>query len=323
MSNISALGLQLVMTANLQNQQADLSKLNEQLASSKLNSNLTDYAPLAAHQLLNLQNAIAQKQSYLSSMQTVTTRLTIYDSTLSDMEDIASQANSLASQNQNYDATKVDQIKAQVLTYLKQVTDDLNQKLGDRYLYSGIRYSTKPVVDLTTLTGTPSATPAVNPDLPDYDADFVASAMPASNDANAYVSDTVLVDSSYTVNYGITSVDPAFQKLIAGLRFISEAVDAGNTPAYQTNMTQAASLLSGALNDIQGLHSGVANSQNVLQQKTSTQNNAITALQNQLTDIQSVDLTEVGIKINLLQTQMQASYSATATLGKLSLVNYL
>ncbi len=48
-----------------------------------------------------------------------------------------------------------------------------------------------------------------------------------------------------------------------------------------------------------------------------------TLLQNTVSDIEDVDINEVGLKISILQTQLEASYSATAISQQLSLVNFL
>jgi flagellin-like hook-associated protein FlgL len=144
--------------------------------------------------------------------------------------------------------------------------------------------------------------------------------------ASAYTQDTALVDSNYSLTYGVSSDDPSFQKLINGLRFMTSAVTAGQggDPAtYKTDMQQATTLISAALSGIQTIHAGVANNQNVLTQQIATQNTDVTNLQNQITNIQQVDLTKVGTEINLLQTQLQASYSATSSLEHLSLVKYI
>ena len=69
-------------------------------------SNLTDYTPVQANQLLDFQNGITQRQSYISSIKTVQARLSVYDSdSLTDLESVASQAQTLAaSGNQTYNA---------------------------------------------------------------------------------------------------------------------------------------------------------------------------------------------------------------------------
>ena len=132
------------------------------------------------------------------------------------------------------------------------------------------------------------------------------------------------VDTNYTVTYGVTSNAQGFQELIAGLSLFNAATQPGADPTtYASNITQASTLLANGLSDIQAVHAGVAGNINTLKQETDTQNNDLTNLQNQISNIQSVDLTQVGTEINTLQTQLQASYSATATLIQESILKYL
>jgi flagellar hook-associated protein 3 FlgL len=147
-----------------------------------------------------------------------------------------------------------------------------------------------------------------------------------TTDTNSYTADSAVIDSGFTVSYGISSNDPSFQRLINGLRYINAAVTAGkggDNATYQADMQQASSMLGTSLTGIQTLHTNVAGNQNTLTQQTKTQNADITSLSDQISNIQQVDLTKVGTEINLLQTQLQASYSATASLEQLSLVKYL
>lgn len=454
-STSSTHGLNLILVNSLQNQQTTLGLLSEQVASGQQFDNLTNYDPTQAHNLVDFNNAVLQRQSYISSMQNVSTRLSTYDTSMTDIENMAGQAATLAGQNAAFDATKVNDINLQATNYLKQLTDDLNQQIGGRYVYAGTRYSTIPVVDLTTLTGAPTTTTTTSPALASYDTQFnnatsftvnsaptgtftmgnttiawgglegasatspvsivvngtpqtvavaglstattatayasnlalTLNAIAASSNASAggvpstltatpsagtvtldlggaapnavtpdaggattditwvggstpngtvaqtpnssvpaYTLDSALVDSNFSVTYGVSSNDPSFQKLVNGLRFISSACaagTAGNAALYQTDMQQAATLINAGLTGIQTLHAQVANNQNTMTQQTATQNTDITTLKNQIADITQVNLTTVGAEINSLQTQLQASYSATATIEKLSLVSYL
>ncbi len=447
--SISTLATQLFTTANLQSQQANLNTLNEQLASGKQHDSLTDYAPVDAHNLMDFQNAITQRQAYLSNMQTVSTRLQTYDATMTDMENITQQAQSLASQNQSLDPSKIANIQALTQSYLQQMQDDLNQQVSGRYIYAGSRYSTPPVGNLTTL-GPPTVpfTPATSPTLPDYDTDYTASGsltingaptgtfkigntsiswsdleagsvtsvnvngtptavtvtglatggsltptqlasnlqlainqigsqvsppitdfsgLTASNtgaqvtvsfnggsaatitpdnggasgeitwgdstdgtsaetfnsNAGAYAQDSVTVDTGYNVQYGVTSNDPGFQKVIAGLRLMNSAAQLTDPTAYSTAMSQANALLTSGLQNIQSTHTNVAGNINIMTQATATQNTDISNLQTQIGNIQQVDMTQIGTEITLLQTQLSASYSATASLIQESILKYL
>lgn len=447
-------GLNLSLVSGLQSQQSALGILGQEISSGQKYNNLTDYNPTDAHTALDLQGTVTQRQSYIGSIQTVQARLSVYNSTMTDIEKITSQALTLASGSPSYDPSTADNIQQQATANLRQLTDDLNQTVAGRYIYAGTRYSTQPVVDLTSLTTAPTATTTTSPALPSYDTNFnnatsfmvnstptalgafimgntaitwgqmenngsgsvnytvggtsysvavpgltfgssptvvaqnlaltlnaiagtvnassagVPSTLTASSSSGtvtfnlggaaptsvtpdsggaaneitwagglsgntpqtpnssttAYTADTVQIDLSYSLTYGVNSNDPSFQKLVNGLRYMQAAVTAGkagDNATYKADMTQAATLLSTALSGIQALHTQVASNQNVLTQEVSTQNADITSLQNQLSTIQKADLTTVGTEINLLQTQLEASYSATATLEKLTLVTYL
>lgn len=328
MTSVSTIGLQMMLVNNMTAEQTSLERLNQQLGTGQQNSNLTDYSASDARQLVDLNTQITQRQSYISAIKNVQSRLSVYDLSMTDMEGVAGQGAALAAQNQSYDSNKAPSILSQVNTMLKQVTDDLNQKSGDRYIFSGTRYSTQPVVDLTTLTSTPSATPTNTASyvLPEYDTQYVANAIPPSTSGAAYTNDQVLIDQNYSVTYGVSSNDPSFQQLISGLRFIKAAVQAGQSgdaATYSSDMTQANNLLTTGLSNIQGLHAGVAANQNILSGEISTQNTDISNLQDQLTGITGINQASVAAQLQALQTQLEASYSATASAEKLTLTTYL
>jgi len=323
MTSVSTLGTQLQAISNMLGEQTSLNTLTQQLATGDQYNNLTDYSPVDAHQLLNFQNAVTQKQGYLSSIQTVQSRLTVYDSTMTDMETVAKQAGSLATQNQTLDSSNLASLQSSAQNYLIEVQDDLNQQVGDRYIYSGVRYSTQPVTNLATLsltTSPPTTTTVSSPTLPNYDTEAVAG---TASDAAAYTQDTVTIDQGYDVTYGVSSNNPAFQQLINGLRYISAATTATDAATYQSDMKNASTLLGSALTGIQTLQANNANNQNTLTNETTTQNTDITNLQDQIGNIQQVNTAQVATEIDSLQTQLQASYSATASLEQLSILKYL
>jgi len=319
-STVSTFGIQLFSTANLQNELTNINLLTQQLASGQQHTNLTDYAPVDAQRLVSFQNAITQRQAYIGSMQTVNARLKIYDNTMSDMESLAAQANSLATQNQTLDPTKVGNIQTQVQSYMQQVVNDLNQQVGNRYIYAGTRYSTQPVNLTAVLTGAPGALVTANT-LPPYDSEY--NPPTTTTDAKAWAQDSVTIDANFNLQYGVTSVQKGFQELISGMQYINAATQTNNPTTYQSDMTQATQLLTQGLTDIQTYHTGVAAAMNTITQETDTQNTDINNLKSQIGDIQNIDVAQVGTMLNTLQAQLQASYSATATLTQESILKYL
>lgn len=401
LTTVSSLSVKTSMTTALQSEQSTLTKLTAQLSSEKKNSDLTDYSASDAMNLVNLQSTATQKQAYVSVIDTVSNNLSVYDTTLTDLETLASQAQSLANDNPTYNASTASNVATQSTNYLKSVSADLNQNVNGRYIYSGSRFNTIPTQDLSTLsTSTLSSTIETDGStVPAYDSaaslststsgqnitvngtvgtgqvatvkvtsggtqstynytvkstdtaatvaaslaalvpgatntagssvltiqagDTIDSAGVTTTNTDAYTTDSATIDTGYTVNYGISSDDPSIQKLVSGLRYLQAAGNATDATTYSTDMTQAKSLLSSAVTSLQNLHTGVASNINVMKTEKSAQNTAISNLTDQVDNIQQVDVTQVSTEITSLETVLQASYSATGSLLKMSIVSYL
>ena len=399
----SSLSTSQTLIAQLQAQDKSLNQLSTQLATNQVYSNLTDYAPTDALNLLNLQENVAQKQSYLSVINTLQTRMTGYNTTMSDIESVVSQAQNLTQANGNYSVSAAANIASLSTSFLQSVGIDLNQQIDGRYIYAGSRYSTPPVTNLATMTTTPTSTIQSNSQtLPDYDvgnvtlatsgqtitvggtiagsasipqsttitingtpytytipsADTTATqaatdiaanlatqtglavtasggvitvpvsntinaATSTTNNSSAYTVESAPIDSGNTINYGVTSNNPAFQQIIAGLRFMQAAGNSGNAATYQSDISQASTLLASGLAALQTVNSGVAFNINALTTEQTNQNSAINDLTTQIDNIQQVDIAQVSTEITALEAQLQASYSVTGTIEKLSIVNYL
>ena len=85
MSSISTAGLTLIMNSALLRQQNTLSLLSQQLSSSKQHGTLTEYTPTEAHNILDLQNGVTQREGYNSAISNVQQRLSMYDTTMADV----------------------------------------------------------------------------------------------------------------------------------------------------------------------------------------------------------------------------------------------
>ena len=523
---ISTLGLQLINNANLQAGQLYLSTLTQQLTTGKVSQSLAEFSAGDAQNLLNLTGGVTQQKAFASVATTLTPRIQVYDSSLTGIEDIASQAASIVSGNPTYNPEHSGSVATQMQGFMQQVSYYLNQQVNGRYIFAGSRYNTVPVGDITTL-GKPTAADAtalaanVSANiLPAYDAQAdqtaqldiasgsmilsaktsgtfgngiglalaagttsgtkatisvagqadevydniagsgatfwanletainagsrlvtaeagtvgvdptlgasytlsggtgsaknnVATATIGTNDitfdaldtglagnsitvtiadgttsgkkvtitdgtttetydniagsgatlwtnvaaavngggsalvmatagggtgaaangtttlaggadpANtaAYALEQVAISTTQTLKYGINSNQTGFQQLILGLRFAYAATQ--DTTNYASNMTQATSLITDGLRAIRGIHTGLSSNNSTLTSAQDSQATTINALQTQLGDIQNVDVNAVAVKIQSYQSQLQASYAATAIMQKLSILNYL
>ena len=328
-SSVSNLSVQAALTSALQTEQSTLTQLTAQLSSQKQHANLTDYSASDARNLVNLQSTATQRQAYLSVINTVSNNLSVYDTTLTDLESVVTQAKNLADNNPNYSADTASNIAIQATNYLRSVTADLNQQVNGRYIYAGTRYTTAPAQNLADLNATTNPLPSSANNyvtdtstnvLPSYDASYTGA---GSTSAAAYTTDRATIDTGDTISYGITSNDPAIQQLVAGIRYLQAAGNATDSATYQTDMSNAASALAYAMTNLQAVHTTVANNINLMTTEKATQNTAISNLTDQVSNIQQVDVTQVSTEITSLETILQASYSVTGSILKMSIVSYL
>ena len=137
----------------------------------------------------------------------------------------------------------------------------------------------------------------------------------------------VAIDKNLKVDYGITGDNPAFRDILQGLATIAltPQPDGVNTTDadYAMVIQNAAAKLSSGVGRLNALISKNGSNQ-ALVESTNLQHEAtLTAVQSQINDIEQTDMTTAATQLSLLRTQLEATYSMTAQIGQLSLVNYL
>jgi len=250
--------------------------------------------------------------------------MSFYDVTLTDMNKVLDLAIGFSSNNTAFSELTATTLEMQATGYLNSMTALLNQTIGGKYVFSGARYNTAPVANLANLPLPALPYTAVsNPDLPFYDSEYTGA---GSQNAFAYVTAKSTIDENYVLDYGITSNEPAFQKIIWGMRLMQEAGRegaAGNEAAYHSYLQEATLLLRQASLELQSLHTTVVGNNYLAESQKQSQTTMMMNITNQLAAIQQVDRNEVAVKITDLTANLQASYSVTGTLLKLSILNYL
>jgi len=320
--SLTTLGIAQLATQNLGDGQTQLTKLSAQLASGKYSTNLTDYTSAQSQKLLNMTSKVSTQNGFLDVITTLTPRLQGYDSAMTSIESSVADAYKLIMSSTTYNASTNASVAGSIKGDLSDIVYYLNQQVGDRYIFSGSRYDQAPVVsadDILSQTATTTSTVA-SPSVPTYDVDY-DSVNPAAPHTDAYYESSSSINNDKQLTYGVSSDNKGFQQVILGLQWAYQATqDQSN---YTTDMTNAMNLLNDGLSNIRADHTDVTNSYTTLQNtKTMIQTN-VTNLNSQVDDIEAVDVNEVGVKITSLKSQLEAAYSATADVLKLSLLNYL
>jgi flagellar hook-associated protein 3 FlgL len=137
---------------------------------------------------------------------------------------------------------------------------------------------------------------------------------------------TVAIGGTQTLQYNASANQPAFQDLMQGLSILgmlSAPTSQLDDTAKSALLTQANTMLGQAQTQLTTLQGTLGSSQAALQQVVTTQQQAATATQQQITSYEQADTYADTTKLNMLQTQLQASYSITAQMSQLSLAHYL
>ncbi len=321
--SISNIGIQLSSTKSLSSGTTLLSKLSEQLTSGKYSENMTDYSAADAQRLLNLTSDIDQQDGFLSVINTIQTRIQVYNTAFEGVEDIASQASSSILSAGSYNPDTIDSTRTLIGEYMDQIEYYLNQKVGDRYIFSGSRYETAPVTDIQALPSPPTETApylATGDEVPAYDADYDPM-NPTALVPTANIQETAMIDTTKKLTYGVTSNEDGFQQIIMGLRFAYAATN--DQANYDTYMETARNLIAEGLSNTRASHTTITNANSALERTQDTITSKIESLDSQIDNIEAVDVNEVAIKITVLQAQLQASYSAVSGLINLSILDYM
>jgi flagellin-like hook-associated protein FlgL len=155
------------------------------------------------------------------------------------------------------------------------------------------------------------------PALPFYDSDRDR----YHNRPEAWDRAKVTYDDKRVMNYGIVSTDPAFQELIAGVRYARAAID--NPGKYTEYMEQARNLLVKARDDIRQVSAKNASDQATLETTKQSHEDAKASVAERIASIEQIDQTEVTARLRTAVTTLEATYTVVGRTQQLSLINYL
>jgi flagellin-like hook-associated protein FlgL len=136
----------------------------------------------------------------------------------------------------------------------------------------------------------------------------------------------VRIGAGETLSYNLRADGEAFRGAFQSLSLLSllDAPDGELSQEAKTALLdQAGTLMRGAREELTVAAGVLGAKQERLARVAEIQERTVTAATAQINDLEGVDYYTVSDRISTLQIQLQATYSITAQLSKLSLVNYL
>jgi flagellar hook-associated protein 3 FlgL len=296
--------------AQLQQAGSALQKTQTQIASGKLADSYAGYGDKAQILTATL-SAGARNSAYQTATSLAATQVDLQDTQLTSLSDLAARlkkAVSDASGNNNA-TTLMDEVQS----IFQQATAILNSKdaNGD-YIYAGGR-TDQPPVTVSSLD------------------DLVALGSVSGAFANGDLKKSVQVADGVSVTIGVTASDVG-TGLMQALKDVA-AFDAGTNGNFAAtpNLTGAqASYLGGAIaglgqvgSDLTAATAANGFVANRLADATAQQGAMDTLYSGFADKLQNTDMATAATQLSLNQVQLQAALQMTASLGQLSLLNYL
>lgn len=135
---------------------------------------------------------------------------------------------------------------------------------------------------------------------------------------------SVEINNGQSLQYGIRADDPAFQTVLGALFALATTSLSTTTEAgYREIASRAASDLQSGSQAVTTLASNLGITQNTLTTTQTNQQNFVTTLQTQLSNLDDVDMASAVSQLTQTQTQLQASFQLLSTMKNLTLANYL
>ena len=296
--------------SQIENASSALNVTQQQIASG---NNATTYAGFGTQtQVLQAtMSANARNSAYQTATSLAITQADVQDTQLTSLSSLTTQLNTAISTaiSSNDPST----LMSQVQSIFSQATAILNsQDANGAYIYGGGNDSTPPV-SVSSLSQLASL-------------GSVSSAFANGNDLKS-----VQVADGQSITYGVTasSVATGLMQELQNIAQFDQGTNGNFSGSLNLSGTQN-TFLTGELSAISGVASNLNNAtaQNgdnysALQNAQSQQSTMATLYSGFISNIQDTNMAQAATQLSLDQTQLQAALQVTASLNKLSLLNYL
>lgn len=347
-SFVSNLALQNAMRLTISRGQNEIQKLNTEIVTGR-------YADIGlalgakTSNSVTLNSDVTRLNSILDSNALVTQRLSASQSALDMMADSAQQMlEAFIAVNGSDDANRLLIAQRDVESALGAFTIAANTSANGEYLFSGINTNTKPLEDYLAAGSAPKATfdatflghfgftqddpAAAGITVPQMD-DFISNMLePAfmgaqwnadwssasdTNVTSRILTNEVVESSTNTNSEGMRTFALA---AIIGVELLNSPISAEVRTAVNASATKYAG---SAVTGIDNQRSELGVSENRITKANTALESQLRIITLHLGDVEGVDPYEASTRMNSLLAQVETSYTLTARIQQMSLMNYL
>ncbi|TGD61867.1 hypothetical protein EYC08_17510 [Tabrizicola sp. WMC-M-20] len=332
-----------------------MQKLGNEL-STGLRSDVYADLGMRSAQSLDMRNRLDRTEAYKLSNTILAGKMDMTTEALRGMREAAQSFLNISAANMDAPSQTVAVLQDQARATLDLVIRAMNTSYGGEHLFSGLATDRAPMQALDTVNPATGLSPqdvvqgiagtgpvdaadalariaalqavfssaAVDP-AQDFDATFYNGTPRLAPDSSPMGRVVVRLDDSQTLNVGIQANDPGFTDLLKGLMMIATVnpQDIPDAGAYAEWMGHAVTAISDGIGAIDAAQVGLGNQQALVDKTLKRQQVQMDLYNNGIAGIEAADPYDTAARLTALRTQLEATYSVTAQLSKLSFLNYM
>lgn len=329
---ISDIGQLNFINSLLSSQRKQLNDIQDQISSGQKGHVYGDLGGAGSVSSITLHNSLSQLDMFSTNVSLVRGRTSVMASALDSITSAAQGVSSqLLTATQSATDPGMANFRVAARGALDQILSYLNGQYAGEQVFAGTDVNTRPIASAAALDASINAQLANLYSGASTGATVMTNINALSGAAAGYSATlaasggmTAQIDTRQFVDYTVKADDPAIQSLVKGLGVIANLqYDPAHPNEFWTVFNSAKQMIDQGTDGVVNLHAKVGLVQNQLDQVDQMHNATNTILQTQLGDIENVDVAQAASQLQLLQTQLQASYKVSSIVSQLSLVNYL
>lgn len=310
-----------------------------------------------ASEVLSLRAQVNRNDGYITSNNLLASKLDVTAETLSGIRNVAQDFLNVAIPNLDVPSASASDLQAAAKTALEQLTAQINGTYQSSALFAGIDSNQRPLQKWDEVNATTGLSPN------DVLASVVGAGIGNAADATAKVDAIVniyasadiaspnrnfettfyngspaldsggastprlqaQIDKNTTLSYGIQANDPAFTDVLRGLAMIAstDVSTIADGDAYKTWMTSAVNALSNGVNGLIKVEADLGTQQQQLAERITAQEDMSDIFNARVNKLEGVDLYEASNRVLQLENQLQATYTMTARLARLTFLDFM
>ena len=282
---------------NVQNMRTRMTELQMDISTGKAARNYADIASETSL-LINTKEHFEVSSNFISQNEQVQDRMTAMEGVLGSVADLAERFRNVLLQRLDDAAGDAVPLDGETDSMRDQLASMLNTRMDERYLFSGSKTDTQPVVlPATTIT-------TVDASLY-YEGDTVKLSVRAETDIE--------------IEYGITADEDAFARLFGTFGRAAEAHLNNDQAELEASLQQ----ITLALEEIADLRGRLGSDSSRLGAVTESQRASVNYLEQTISRIEDTNLPEAITRIASDQANLEATYATISRISQLSLADYL